>query len=91
MSERPKFERVWLDRWVEGQPRVALPLPGTGRPELDPRWEWVEAPRQLCDPTPRYVKGRCRHVEVVPVEAGGETVACLCLTCDTQLPAEWRP
>lgn len=34
---------------------------------------------------------RCRHREAVPVESGGETVAHLCLTCDEQLPAEWRP
>lgn len=59
--------------------------------ERDPRWEWVEAPRKLSDPAPRYVKGRCRHTEVVPVEAGGELVAQLCLTCDTQLPGEWKP
>lgn len=58
---------------------------------LDPRWEWVEAPRSLCSPAPTYVKGRCLHTEVVPVEAGGEVVAHLCLTCDEQLPEEWKP
>jgi hypothetical protein len=62
--------------------------------DLDPRWEWVEE-RRLCDPEPTYVRGGCNHLEVVPVEttAGGivETVAHMCLTCDTQLPAEWKP
>jgi hypothetical protein len=42
------------------------------------------------------VRGRCRHTEVIPVEAvdlGGpvQVVAHLCLTCDAQLLAEWRP
>jgi hypothetical protein len=62
--------------------------------DLDPRWEWVED-RRLCDVGPSYVKGACNHLEVVPVEtaAGGvvEVVAHLCLTCDAQLPAEWKP
>lgn len=59
---------------------------------LDDRWEWVEMTR-LCDPEPRYVRGRCRHLDVVPVESvvTGELVAHLCLTCDAQLPAEWHP
>lgn len=58
--------------------------------ELDPRWEWIEI-RQFNEPAPSYVRGPCRHLEVVPVESGDETVAHLCETCDTQLPAEWRP
>lgn len=54
--------------------------------ELDPRWDWHEV-TQLGDRAPRYLRGRCRHLEAVPVEAvTGETVAQLCLTCDTQLP-----
>jgi hypothetical protein len=61
--------------------------------DLDPRWQWVEE-RRFCDPNPTYVRVACSHLEVVPVEttAGGlmETVAHLCLTCDSQLPAEWR-
>jgi hypothetical protein len=57
----------------------------------DVRWEWVEAPRPLHEREPRYARGRCLHTEVVPVEAGGETVAHLCLTCDKQLPGEWQP
>ena len=56
--------------------------------ELDPRWEWGEF-RRLGDAQPTYVKGPCRHTEVVPVVSSGETVAHLCLTCDQQLPAEW--
>lgn len=28
--------------------------------------------------------------EVLPIETGGETVAYLCVTCDAQLPADWR-
>jgi hypothetical protein len=59
--------------------------------ELDPRWEWTVAPRRMCDVQPTYIRGRCLHTEVVPVEAGGEVVAYLCLTCDTQLFEGWRP
>ena len=58
--------------------------------DLDPRWNWV-AVRRLGDAGPTYIKGECRHAEVVPVESFGHTVAHLCLTCDTQLPAAWRP
>lgn len=58
--------------------------------ELDPRWEWIET--VSLDGGPQWVRGRCRHLEVVPVEAtNGEIVAQLCTTCDTQLPAGWRP
>lgn len=32
-----------------------------------------------------------RGHDVVPVEAGGEVVAHLCVTCDVQLSAGWRP
>jgi hypothetical protein len=54
--------------------------------ELDPRWEWIEA-TTCSDPGPRWVRARCRHLEVIPVEGlSGEVVAHLCLTCDTQLP-----
>lgn len=56
--------------------------------DLDPRWEWVEHQR-FGDPEPRYIKVRCRHLDAVPVDSGGETVSYLCLTCDAQLPAEW--
>lgn len=58
--------------------------------ELDPRWEWTEV-RRLGDVAPTYVKGRCLHTQVVPVHAGGRTVAHLCLTCDKQMPGEWKP
>lgn len=62
---------------------------------LDDRWEWIEE-RTFGSPEPQYVRGRCRHREVVPVESLGvlgpvEVVAHLCLTCDAQLPAEWLP
>lgn len=56
--------------------------------ELDPRWEWVNVPT-LDDPD-RWVRGACRHAEVVPVSSvEGEVVARLCLTCDRQFdPAD---
>ena len=55
--------------------------------ELDPRWDWVDV-RSFGDPGPVWVKIRCRHSEVVPVDSvTGEQVARLCLTCDAQLPA----
>lgn len=58
---------------------------------LDPRWEWIEVVR-FDEPGPTYVRGRCRHLEVVPVESiEGETVAQLCMTCDTQLPGALSP
>ena len=56
--------------------------------ELDPRWEWTSIQR-LCDPEPRYIKAYFRHIDAVPVDSGDETVAYLCLTCDSQLPPEW--
>jgi hypothetical protein len=37
-------------------------------------------------------QGSCHHLEVVPVQdVFGEIVAQLCLICDAQLPADWRP
>jgi len=54
--------------------------------DLDERWEWVEL-RHWGSMEPTYVKGPCRHLEVVTVETGGEVVAHLCRTCDSQLPA----
>ena len=56
---------------------------------LDPRWEWITMHSLAGDEW--HVKSRCNHTEVVPVEAGGEVIAHLCQTCDTQLPPEWRP
>jgi len=53
--------------------------------DLDPRWDWV----QVIGPDMRYsyVKGRCNHLEIVPVESAvdGHTLAWLCVTCDTRL------
>lgn len=53
----------------------------------DPRWEWVEVSTVGGDSY--WIKGRCRHTDVVPVESAGEIVAHLCKTCDQQLPEEW--
>jgi hypothetical protein len=54
-----------------------------GEVERDPRWEWVHVPT-YGDPD-QWVRGCCRHVEVVPVTSvAGEVVAQLCLTCDGQ-------
>jgi hypothetical protein len=67
------------------------PAPPVARPsacavKLDPRWEW-RLVRRLGMPD-EWVRGRCLHTEVEPVEsAAGEAVAQLCLTCDTQFPA----
>ena len=55
----------------------------------DPRWEWYEISTFDGEPV-RWVKGRCLHTEVEPVESDGQTVAHLCRTCDQQLPEEWR-
>ncbi len=60
--------------------------------ERDPRWEWIECP-SLGMPT-RWVKGECRHLDVVPVnvlsayEIPPLLVAWLCLTCDRQFGPE---
>lgn len=54
--------------------------------ELDPRWDWVEV--QEVSGATYYVRGSCRHLEVVPVESvAGEVVAQLCTTCDMQFLA----
>lgn len=59
--------------------------------QLDPRWDWIET-TAISEANPTYLKGMCRHLEVEPVDAGeGETVAYLCLTCGSQLPAGWQP
>jgi hypothetical protein len=58
--------------------------------QLDPRWEWIEVTR-FGDPEREYIRGRCLHTEVVPVESvTGGVVAQLCRTCDTQLPPPGR-
>lgn len=56
-----------------------------GTLELDPRWDWIDV-RSIGDPGPVWIKARCKHAEVVPVESGGVEVARLCLVCDAQLP-----
>lgn len=56
-------------------------------PDLDPRWEWAEMSAWGEERT-LHVKVACRHLETEPVDTlGGEVVAQLCLTCDSQLPA----
>jgi hypothetical protein len=70
--------------------RPAAPRPDSGAVELDPRWEW-QLVRGLGVPD-RWVKARCRHLEVEAVKSlAGEVVAQLCLTCDTQFPAPREP
>lgn len=64
--------------------------------ELDDRWEWVEV-TALGDAEPRYVKGRCKHLELEPVHIAvggvdtGERVATLCRTCDVAWDMEGQP
>ena len=62
------------------------PAPAAG--DLDPRWEWFDV-TVLGDRERRYIKGRCNHLETVPVESmvDGALLARLCLTCDSQLEA----
>ena len=60
----------------------------------DPRYEWIEV-ASLGSPEIRLIRGMrkpCEHPSVVDVESvvTGETLARLCLACDTQLSAEWR-
>jgi hypothetical protein len=58
--------------------------------ELDPRWEWTLV--QALGMPDRWIKIRCLHTEIEPVTSlAGETVAQLCLTCDTQFPAPDGP
>lgn len=66
-------------------PEPAVMRPSAGAVRLDPRWEWklVRHPGAADE----WVKVRCLHAEVEPVESAGEVVAQLCLTCDTQFPA----
>jgi hypothetical protein len=52
--------------------------------DLDPHWDWIEV-TYFGDPGPTWIKGSCRHLELVPVESvDGEDIARLCLTCDAQ-------
>jgi hypothetical protein len=54
------------------------------QPDLDPRWDWIEIPK-FGKREPDYIRGACRHTELIPVESvSGEVVAKLCLTCDQQ-------
>ena len=53
--------------------------------DLDPRWNWIELP-EFGKREMKYIRGTCRHTELVPVEESvtGDVVAKLCLTCDQQ-------
>lgn len=55
--------------------------------DLDPRWEWLEV-AEFGQRDPTYIRGRCRHLDTVPVQTIVDhvVVAQLCLTCDAQLP-----
>ncbi len=54
--------------------------------ELDPRWDWVDVSTVEEGYGTTFIKGACRHTEVIPVESAGEVVAELCLTCDKHWP-----
>jgi hypothetical protein len=57
--------------------------------ELDPRWEWIDAPALGEMPGTTFVKGRCNHLELMPIHAvTGTYVADWCRTCDTQFRRE---
>lgn len=56
-------------------------------PDLDPRWDWVDVSTVEEGYGTTFVKGSCRHTEMVPVELlSGEVAAQLCVTCDRQFP-----
>jgi hypothetical protein len=62
--------------------------------DLDPRWEWVMAPRRLGERGSTVVRGACNHLDTVDVESVLDPdviLARLCLTCDTQLDAAPAP
>ena len=89
-------ERAFLARGGRARSPIpalppAVPAPSTARPpanavRLDPRWEWTLI--QGLGVPDVWVKARCLHTEVIPVESvTGDVVAQLCLTCDTPFPA----
>lgn len=55
--------------------------------ELDPHWTWVNV-QTIGERFPVYIKAECRHLETEPVTLllTGETVAELCITCDSSFP-----
>jgi hypothetical protein len=81
--------RFTRDETADVDPASLLPDPEryiVRREPLDPHWEWVEV-AEFGKPGPEYIRGRCNHLEVVPVESvEGDVVAHLCVTCDKQLP-----
>jgi hypothetical protein len=61
------------------------------KPE-DPRSEWVEITTFGAEE--EWIKGRCVHfdpVAVITVWPDEQLVAWLCVDCDAQLPASFRP
>lgn len=60
--------------------------PGAHDRPLDPRWEWIEVPEMGKPPGTLYLRGACRHTEVIDVESlvTGDVLSRLCVTCDTQ-------
>lgn len=58
----------------------------------DPRWEWLDV-TTIDGKGPAWIRGRCRHTEVVDVSScvTGEILARLCTTCDEQLPPPGAP
>lgn len=58
--------------------------------EHEPEFKYIEL-RGLGERIHRSL-GFCQHANVVPVESlVGDLVARLCIDCDAQLPATWRP
>lgn len=55
----------------------------------DQNYDWFAI--ETFDGHVEWVRGACRHLDVVPVESGGEVVAGLCLVCGAQLPADLAP
>lgn len=57
--------------------------------QSEPEWEMIEV-TTWGDSKPRYIRGRCLHNRMMPVESvvDGTVLAHLCLTCDAQLPVE---
>lgn len=83
---------TWVSKKIAGPQRLVAA--SDGRILFDPalaehpdmHWDWAEI-HAVGDPSPRYVKVACRHLDTVPVDLlTGETVARICLTCDADLP-----
>jgi len=84
MSADPGYEaRAWV-RLGNGERVFDAP------PETDDEYEWTEV--STADGRVVHRFGRCLHARLEPVTlTDGEVVAQLCLGCDEQLPAGWKP